>query len=173
MPHVRSTEYVTPSFGKSTQYCGLFRVAYTFWWTEYKLQYVEVIHRHHKRTPYGSNTFFKEDVTWNGDNEGPYHYGRGAGTASKVSPISWQGMVNNYNPLANSFGQGFIGSTLQFPQITQEGLVDSHQHGKDLASVYGGILGFLPLAYDSKLISFRVTNNVRKFSYFKILFWLV
>lgn len=138
---------------------------------DYELQYVEVIHRHHKRTPYGSNTFFKEDVTWNDNNEGPFHYGRGAGTASKVSPISWRGMVDNFNPLASSFGSGFVGSTLQFPQITQDGLVDSHQHGQDLASVYGtGLLGFLPLEYDSKLISFRVTNNVRKFSCFKNLF---
>lgn len=31
---------------------------------DFTLQYVEVIQRHHKRTPYGSNTFFKEDVTW-------------------------------------------------------------------------------------------------------------
>lgn len=36
----------------------------------YTLQYVEVIQRHHKRTPYASNTFFKEDVAWSCDKAG-------------------------------------------------------------------------------------------------------
>lgn len=43
MPHVRAEEYQTPQEG-------------------YDLVYVEVIQRHHKRTPYASNTFFKEDT---------------------------------------------------------------------------------------------------------------
>lgn len=43
MPHVRKSEYKPPA-------------------CEYSLKYVEVIQRHHKRTPYASNTFFKEDV---------------------------------------------------------------------------------------------------------------
>lgn len=42
MPHVRAEEYQIPKKG-------------------YDLVYVEVIQRHHKRTPYASNTFFKED----------------------------------------------------------------------------------------------------------------
>jgi hypothetical protein len=37
----------------------------------YTLQYVEVIQRHHKRTPYASNTFFKEDVEWGCVGSGP------------------------------------------------------------------------------------------------------
>lgn len=44
MPHVRNREYKVPA-------------------DEYELVYIEVIQRHHKRTPYASNTFFKEDVT--------------------------------------------------------------------------------------------------------------
>jgi len=36
----------------------------------YTLEYVEVIQRHHKRTPYASNTFFKEDVAWSCDGAG-------------------------------------------------------------------------------------------------------
>lgn len=43
MPHVRAKEYQIPKEG-------------------YDLVYVEVIQRHHKRTPYASNTFFKEDT---------------------------------------------------------------------------------------------------------------
>jgi len=35
------------------------------------LQYMEVIQRHHKRTPYASNIFFKEDVEWTCIGSGP------------------------------------------------------------------------------------------------------
>lgn len=44
MPRVRKREYKIPS-------------------KEYELKYVEVIQRHHKRTPYASNTFYKEDIS--------------------------------------------------------------------------------------------------------------
>ncbi|KAG6856864.1 hypothetical protein H0H87_012681 [Tephrocybe sp. NHM501043] len=54
MPHVRTREYKTPS-------------------RDYNLEYVEVIQRHHKRTPYASNTFFKEDVSWSCDGQGPLY----------------------------------------------------------------------------------------------------
>ena len=40
---------------------------------DYTLQYVEIIQRHHKRTPYASNTFFKEDIAWSCDGEGPVY----------------------------------------------------------------------------------------------------
>lgn len=37
----------------------------------YKLVYVELVHRHHKRTPYGSNVFpGGEDIPWICDGEG-------------------------------------------------------------------------------------------------------
>lgn len=39
----------------------------------YTLQYVEIIQRHHKRTPYASNTFFKEDIAWSCVSEGPVY----------------------------------------------------------------------------------------------------
>ena len=39
----------------------------------YTLQYVEIIQRHHKRTPYASNTFFKEDIAWSCVGEGPVY----------------------------------------------------------------------------------------------------
>ena len=32
--------------------------------SDYKLEYVEVIHRHHKRTPYAANTFPVESYSW-------------------------------------------------------------------------------------------------------------
>lgn len=43
MPHVRAEEYVRPG-------------------DEYTLLYVEAVQRHHKRTPYASNTLPREDV---------------------------------------------------------------------------------------------------------------
>lgn len=39
----------------------------------YTLEFVEVIQRHHKRTPYASNTFFKEDITWSCVGQGPIY----------------------------------------------------------------------------------------------------
>lgn len=48
MPHVRAREYVVPDQDV------------------YELEYVEVIQRHHKRSPYQSNTFPAEDREWPG-----------------------------------------------------------------------------------------------------------
>lgn len=144
-----------------------------------RLSYVEVIHRHHKRTPYGSNIFFKQDQSWDCSNNGPYFcqycpthvYSailtlsfvdakNATGIASDVAPISWQGFTDGVNPFETTVGSGFVGSTCQFPQITAGGLEDSHTHGADLAKVYRDMLGFLPTTLDHNLVSFRVTNNV-------------
>lgn len=58
MPHVRAREYVIPDQGI------------------YKLEYVEVIQRHHKRTPYQSNAFPVEDHEWPGcGNTREFYYG--------------------------------------------------------------------------------------------------
>ena len=70
MPHVRPREYqcvhsVLPGIFNPIQLIK--RVPSK----SYTLQYVEVIHRHHKRTPYGSNTFFEEDVEWSCSGSGP------------------------------------------------------------------------------------------------------
>ncbi|KAK0186483.1 phosphoglycerate mutase-like protein [Armillaria mellea] len=123
MPHVRDREYVTPS-------------------SKYTLEYVEVIQRHHKRTPYASNTFFKEDVEWSCDGSGP-----------------WQASSNTINPWTDSVGPGFVGSTCQFPQITTEGLLDSFTHGADLRRVYASRLG-LTSDFHTSPAQIRVTNNV-------------
>lgn len=46
-------------------------------------------------------------------------------------------------------------------QLTNsQGLDDAMQHGKDLKSVYGDLLKFLPDGNDREKYSFRVTNNV-------------
>ncbi|KIW15986.1 hypothetical protein PV08_06037 [Exophiala spinifera] len=136
MPHVRQQEYVKAPEG-------------------YKLEYVELIHRHHKRTPYAANTFPHETYSWNCDDEALFYYGvpRPDGTSAQVS---WQVYTSDSNPLAP---EGFNG-TCQFPQISGSGLNDSRKHGSDLYAVYHGLLGFLPDSYDPAKMTYRVTNNV-------------
>ncbi|KAF2025641.1 histidine acid phosphatase-like protein [Setomelanomma holmii] len=136
MPHVRRPEYP--------------RVDH-----DYELRYVEVIHRHHKRTPYASNTFPKESYTWNCDNQGLFYYGQPLKPNGNESAATyWSVYTNDVNPFPQN---GFNGSC-QFPQITRGGLDDSWQHGKDLYGVYHDLLGFLPDNLNDK-VSFRVTNN--------------
>ncbi|EME44497.1 hypothetical protein DOTSEDRAFT_152403 [Dothistroma septosporum NZE10] len=123
---------------------------------EYKLEYVEVIHRHHKRTPYAANTFPKEGYAWYCSDEGLFYGGKPLNPSGNDSASTfWSVYTSDSNPLAP---QGFNG-TCQFPQITREGLDDSHQHGADLKSVYSDLLGFIPKAYDAKTVSYRVSNN--------------
>lgn len=136
MPHVRAEEYSAAS-------------------SDYKLEYVEVIHRHHKRTPYASNTFPRENYAWYCDDEALVYYGIPI-PDSTAAQVGWQVYTTDVNPFAPA---GFNG-TCQFPQITGEGLQDSRQHGLDLFGVYHDQLKFLPDAYDPAKVQFRVTNNV-------------
>lgn len=141
MPHVRSREYKTPSH-------------------DYTLEYVEVIQRHHKRTPYSSNIFFKEDVQWNCAGEGAlYGVKTSQGAGSDITSIQWQAYINANNPWSKTVGPGFVGSTCQFPQITGQGLEDAIIHGKDLRAVYGKRLN-LNARFDPTTSQIRVTNNV-------------
>lgn len=139
MPHVRSREYVKPD-------------------AEYELQYVELVHRHHKRTPYSSNAFPVEPYQWNCDDQGLYFYGQPF-EGNDAAKGYRKGFIGDINPFVP---EGWIGSC-QFPQITPGGLQDSWQHGKDLYGVYGELLGFLPekdSAGWADKIQYRVTNNV-------------
>ncbi|TAQ88233.1 hypothetical protein B7494_g3466 [Chlorociboria aeruginascens] len=135
MPHVRVTEYKRAS-------------------EEYELQYVEVIHRHHKRTPYAANSFPVESYPWDCNHEGLFYYGQPS-TGHKSAHTYWTQFTSPINPFIPS---GFLG-TCQFPQITSEGLDDSWQHGKDLYGVYHNLLRFLPDDTEGK-VTFRVTQNV-------------
>ncbi|GAB7356912.1 hypothetical protein MBLNU459_g7766t1 [Dothideomycetes sp. NU459] len=139
MPHVRVQEY--PRTNQS-----------------FELQYVEVIHRHHKRTPYAANTFPRESYSWYCDDEGLFYYGAPLPTsdANHSADTYWSVYTSASNPLAP---QGFNG-TCQFPQITRGGLDDSWQHGKDLFGVYHSLLNFIPEKYNASAVSYRVTNNV-------------
>jgi hypothetical protein len=113
------------------------------------------IHRHHKRTPYASNTFPKESYRWDCDDQGLFYYGQPLNPAGNDSSKTyWSMYVSDVNPYPQS---GFNGSC-QFPQITRGGLDDSWQHGRDLYGVYHDLLGFLPKDMGDN-ISYRVTNN--------------
>ncbi|KAM7183536.1 Histidine phosphatase superfamily [Naviculisporaceae sp. PSN 640] len=143
MPHVGATGY--PKVDDSS----------------YTLSYVEVIHRHHKRTPYASNTFPVETYPWKCDDEGLFTYGSPLPSADNANVNQsantyWQVYSSPANPLV---AKGFPG-TCRFPQITKEGLDDSWQHGHDIYQVYHTLLSFLPEKYDPQIMSFRVTNNV-------------
>ncbi|KAI6088727.1 phosphoglycerate mutase-like protein [Hypoxylon rubiginosum] len=140
MPHVRKSEYTIPS-------------------SDYELAYVEVIQRHHKRTPYASNAFPVESYHWDCDDQGLYYFGRPFGGDSKQPAEGfWKGYISSVNPYTPS---GWIG-TCQFPQITSAGLDDAWVHGRDLYEVYHDLLGFLPGRDEDwrAKVTYRVTQNM-------------
>ncbi|KAK7949215.1 histidine phosphatase superfamily [Apiospora aurea] len=132
---------------------------------EYELRYVEVIQRHHKRTPYAANAFPVEPYRWDCDDQGLYYFGQSLGadtdTAKKSAQTYWKGTNSTINPFVPA---GWIGSC-QFPQITSGGLDDSRTHGEDLYDVYHSLLGFLPSRDEEdgeawrRHVVYRVTNN--------------
>jgi acid phosphatase len=140
MPHVRKDIYTVPS-------------------SEYELAYVELVHRHHKRTPYASNAFPVESYPWTCTDQGLFYFGRSFDPSAPPSAETyWKGFTSPINPFVPS---GFQGDC-QFPQITSGGLVDSHQHGADLYAVYHDLLHFLPSRSDAswrEQVSYRVTTN--------------
>lgn len=142
MPHVRVKGYERPS-------------------ADFELQYVEIIQRHHKRTPYASNAFPVEPYNWNCDDQGLFFYGQSfQPDSSAPAKTYWQNTISPVNPFVPA---GWIG-TCQFPQITAGGLDDSWTHGRDIYNVYGGLLGFLPNKADGggwrDKVKYRVTQNV-------------
>ncbi|OIW25799.1 histidine acid phosphatase [Coniochaeta ligniaria NRRL 30616] len=126
---------------------------------DYDLAYVELIHRHHKRTPYASNSFPVESYPWTCTDQGLFFFGRSFDAAAPPSAETyWAGFTSPINPFVPS---GFQGDC-QFPQITAEGLEDSYQHGADLYAVYHDLLDFLPDRSDPSWrskVAYRVTQN--------------
>ncbi|KZL66146.1 histidine acid phosphatase family protein [Colletotrichum tofieldiae] len=142
MPHVRKTEYVKLP-------------------DEYELKYVELVHRHHKRTPYAKNSFPVESYKWDCDDRGNFYYEEFSNSRNKPGKMYWKVYASPANPFVPA---GFLG-TCHFPQITAQGLDDSWLHGADLYGVYHDVLGFLPARdtvnsaeWHSK-VKYRVTKN--------------
>ncbi|KAG6836360.1 hypothetical protein H0H93_008861 [Arthromyces matolae] len=71
---------------------------------------------------------------------------------------SWRASTNALNPFTNTVGPGFVGTTCQLPQITDQGLQDALTHGQDLRAVYASRLG-LSSRLDPSTAKIRVTNN--------------
>ena len=143
MPHARSAEY--PRLNS----------------TDLQLEYVEVIQRHHKRTPYAANTFPIETYPWYCNDTALYYYGAPNNPLGNESAQTyWSVFTDTSNPLT---APGFPGDC-EFPQLTRGGLDDAWQHGKDLYSVYHDMLHLLPDSTSTaalpESVSFRVTNNV-------------
>ncbi|SGZ57183.1 CIC11C00000000788 [Sungouiella intermedia] len=139
MPHVRKLEYLVPESG-------------------FKLQYVEVIHRHHKRTPYQDNTFPEEDTELSCSTVRNMYYSNVLTRGNENVNVGWSNYQDPVNPFAFEL-PGFNG-TCQFPQISDGGLNDSYYHGVDLYANYHTNLNFLPEKYNSSLVQFYVTSNV-------------
>ncbi|KJZ72036.1 hypothetical protein HIM_08597 [Hirsutella minnesotensis 3608] len=137
MPHVRPSEYIRPA-------------------PDFELQFVEVIHRHHKRTPYASNGFPVEAYPWDCNDTRLFQYGQPMGQPEPAH-VYRQILNSPENPFRPS---GWTG-TCAFPQITAEGLQDSWQHGVDLFDVYHGLVGLLPARGSNfqSVVRYRVTNN--------------
>lgn len=124
-----------------------------------KLEYVELIHRHHKRTPYAANTFPRETYGWNCSDAALYYYGAPAPYVhgNRSAAGYWEVAAGPLNPFMPS---GFNPSSCQFPQITKEGLDDSWAHGRDLWTVYHDMLRLVPDHPTEQQVHYRVTNNV-------------
>lgn len=112
----------------------------------YELAYVEVVQRHHKRTPYASNAFPVEPYRWDCDDQALYAFGRSGAPSSAGRNTSAQtyrqGTTSPLNPF---IPDGWIGSCV-FPQITSDGLDDSWAHGADLYAVYHDVSSSPPLS---------------------------
>lgn len=145
MPHVRAAEYPPVASDK-----GL------------ALQYVEVIQRHHKRTPYAANTFPVETYPWYCNDSALFYYGAPRNpTGNSSAATFWSVFTDAANPLV---APGFPGDC-EFPQLTRGGLDDAWLHGRDLYGVYHDKLRLIPDGHGGKDglpkgVTFRVTNNV-------------
>ncbi|OAA57952.1 histidine acid phosphatase [Niveomyces insectorum RCEF 264] len=174
MPHVRPSEYVVPSAvasppdGSGGSRSPRDRRRHP------RLRYVEVLQRHHKRTPYAANLFPQDDsvVHWTCDADARVRlYAEPAASTDRRPGAAYfrptyDGDIDDaVNPFLAADVAGTTalhGSTCQFPQLTAGGLADAWQHGADLYAVYHDLLGFLPDARSAdwhKQVAFRVTNN--------------
>jgi 2-phosphoxylose phosphatase len=95
-----------------------------------------------------------EPEKWNCDDTGNYVYSQPfPGRASAMTYLSNDEGI--HNPFAS---EGFHG-TCSFPQISNEGLSDAWQHGRDIHGVYHDMFPFMPHQLDKERTLFRVTNH--------------
>jgi len=118
------------------------------------LVYLNVVMRHHKRTP--DNRYPNENelnsVPWNCSNFHQYSYGGG------TTLVHHDTATPAWHPFLSQIWNG----TCDQGQLTQAGLEDAIKHGKDFWSVYGDKLGFL-LSVNGDDILFRTSTEIRTF----------
>ena len=147
--------------------------------SQFRLKYIEVIQRHHKRTPYNTNTFFKEVFRWTVRTQNqsimekvllallawlatqPLFSGLRILTQTTLLPA----LLDRDSLVASKFSNcvdenhfKFQSRSCAFPQITAEGIDDSFTHGSDIRSGYASRLG-LSTKIDTTTFKVRVTDN--------------
>lgn len=134
MPHVRKSEYVMPNDTNAT------------------IKYVEVIHRHHRRTTDNPFPYEVLDLNVSCRNLKEYNYEQpedGSGAAAVYSR-TYVDRVNRFSDML------YFSTSCESGHLILGGLEDSIQHGKDLYDVYGDMLGIIPQFPDERTY-FRTT----------------
>ncbi|ORY77316.1 histidine phosphatase superfamily [Protomyces lactucae-debilis] len=120
MPHVSPETYSLPEAIRNRS-------------VDARLVLVQVIQRHHKRTPYNIPDA-GEPVDWHCDDISLF--GDGDTNDGHAAHIYQQTYTSPLNPWSAQ-----VRGTCQFPQLTAGGLQDALQHGRDLSAVYKQRLG--------------------------------
>ncbi|KII94408.1 hypothetical protein PLICRDRAFT_101602 [Plicaturopsis crispa FD-325 SS-3] len=118
-PHVNAAHYAKPTNVEGAE-----------------LVYMNVMMRHHKRTPDNllpNENEFNPSTGWNCAVFKQFSYGGGATDV----------FHETYIPASHPFLYSIWNGTCDAGQLTQQGLEDSIKHGKDFWSVYHGKLGFV------------------------------
>ncbi|PWY97721.1 phosphoglycerate mutase-like protein [Testicularia cyperi] len=131
-----------------------------------ELVYVQVVQRHHKRTPdniYPNEIVFNPPSGWDCNDYRQISYGVGAAGASDLHAYGIYRKIENpsWHPLTSILWNG----TCDQGMLTAEGLRDSIQHGKDFWSVYGpkGVNPLLTNGVNEKDVYFRTSNADRTY----------
>lgn len=139
-------------------YCNLSRVHSNTFSTiknEYKFEYVEIIHRHHKRISYVTNAFLVEEDTWFYDDERLFFDDESIFETNSTK-THWRVYASNSNFLTS---MSFV-DICQYSQIIDDELIDSRQHDTDIKKIYQKMLHFLLKKFDRNIITYRIINNI-------------
>ena len=131
-----------------------------------KLVYVNVVQRHHKRTPdnlYPNENIFNPAAGWDCSNYQQISYSVGAKQDASLQGHGIYRQIENpsWHPLNSIIWNG----TCDQGMLTADGLRDSIQHGRDFWSVYGpfGKNPLLRRGINEKDVYFRTSNSDRTY----------
>lgn len=131
-----------------------------------KLVFVNVVQRHHKRTPdnlYPDENVFNPASGWDCSNYQQISYGVGADQDANLQGHGIYRKIENpsWHPLNSIIWNG----TCDQGTLTADGLRDSIQHGRDFWSVYGpwGRNPLLHQGINQRDVYFRTSNSARTY----------